>query len=146
MQRLTEILRTGHRYQQEWPMHKSLYAVFPDCRIISATQFAARFMPPVAVVVVVIQLSFLGVSHLPQILATALFFISLPFQGWFWLGKRAKTPLPAATRAWYQDIYTKCAKAGILLPKLSARPDYMELAKVMKIAFNNLDNAFDQYV
>ena len=48
-QSVTTMLKDGQEYMKTWPLRKELYALFPDCRVVAATRFAIKVMPPLAV-------------------------------------------------------------------------------------------------
>ena len=88
---LFSLFRRGQHYAKTWPMEKRLAPMFIENRTIRATRYAIRFMP---------RLPFYPVladsvrwTAWPAV-ATALFALSLPMQGLWWLGKRSVTPLP----------------------------------------------------
>ncbi|MEG0280090.1 MAG: terminus macrodomain insulation protein YfbV [Morganella sp. (in: enterobacteria)] len=139
-QGLFRALRLGQRYATLWPVVKQLAPVFPENRVIKATRFGIRFMPPVAVFTLTWQIA-LGGALGPAI-ATALFACSLPLQGLWWLGRRAATPLPAGLLNWFHEIRAKFSEAGIAMAPVEGTPDYMALAELLKRAFKQLDNSF----
>ena len=47
-QSVTTMLKDGQEYMKTWPLRKELYALFPDCRVVAATRFAIKVMPPLA--------------------------------------------------------------------------------------------------
>lgn len=71
-------------------------------------------------------------------------FISLPLQGQLWLGHRANQPLPPSLLSWYFEIAEKMRKEGCPVTRPQTKPRYMELAVLLKKAFENMDNAFTQ--
>ena len=50
-QSIMTMLKNGQQYMKTWPVRKELYAFFPECRVVAATKFAIKTMPPVAMVV-----------------------------------------------------------------------------------------------
>ena len=138
----SNILRKGKVYMDLWPMNRALYSLFPECRIVSATKFGIQVMPAIAVLTVALQIHYLGLEYLPQSLAIGVFFFSLPIQGLIWLGNRSKEPLPPAVKQWYLDIYEKMQAQGCALEKISKKPTYTELARLLNTAFKQLDKAF----
>lgn len=86
------IFKLGFKYMNVFPTDKRFSAYFPEIRIIEFTKLAARFMPPIATLILLLQY-FL---HADLGLAIVMFFVicSLPFQGLIWLGFRARSPLP----------------------------------------------------
>lgn len=135
-------LKDGREYMRVWPMEKQLYAMFPECRIITATKFGIQVMPPIAIMVVALQLHYLGMEFLPQALTVGIFFFSLPLQGLFWLGSRSNQTLGPAMLAWCRDIHTKMQQHGCALEALPPKPRFIELAKLLRTAFKELDRAF----
>ncbi|CAM2922099.1 terminus macrodomain insulation protein YfbV [Vibrio rarus] len=126
-------------YMDLWPMRKELSPMFPEHRVIKATRFGIRVMPAVAAISVLTQLTFQNGNSLPQAIVVALFAISLPLQGFWWLGTRSNTLLPPALASWYRDIHQKIIESGISLEPLKAKPRYKELAQLLNRAFRQLD-------
>ncbi len=143
-QSITFLLRDGQEYMNLWPVRKELYGRFPECRVITATRFAIKVMPAMAVVATVMLYQLLGAVYLPQAIAVGAFFISLPLQGLFWLGHRASQPLPPTTRSWYQEIRNNMAKQGLQVARPPQAPRYMDLAALLRRAFDSLDETFTQ--
>ncbi|GGD53604.1 terminus macrodomain insulation protein YfbV [Lacimicrobium alkaliphilum] len=141
-QSIPALFRDGQDYLQTWPMKKELYGLFPECRVIAATRFSIRYMPPLAILVAFVHLGTMGQSALPQAIALAAFFISLPMQGLLWLGHRSNQPLPPAMASWYRDIHQKMRQQGCQLHSVKARPRYKELANLLSKAFKELDRVF----
>jgi uncharacterized membrane protein YfbV (UPF0208 family) len=134
-------LKDGQDYMNLWPMRKELIPLFPEHRIISATRFGIKIMPAVAAISVLLQLSFQNLSGLPQAIVIALFAISLPIQGFWWLGTRSNTLLPPALAAWYRDLHQKITETGTALEPAKRKPRYKELAKLLNRAFRQLDKS-----
>lgn len=132
-------LREGQVYMELWPMRKELMPIFPEQRIIKATRFGIKVMPAVAAISVLTQLSFQNMSGLPQAIIIALFAISMPIQGFWWLGTRSKTLLPPSLASWYREIHQKIAETGMALEPPKAKPRYKELAQLLNRAFRQLD-------
>ncbi|OSN06248.1 hypothetical protein AU510_07800 [Lonsdalea britannica] len=134
------LLRLGQHYMKTWPTDKRLAPVFPENRVVRTTLFAIRFMPPLAVFTLSWQVALGG--QLGPVVATALFALSLPMQGLWWLGRRAITPLPPSLLQWFHDIRQRLLDAGLALAPLEEKPTYQMLADVLKRAFKQLDKAF----
>ncbi|MEI8656752.1 MULTISPECIES: terminus macrodomain insulation protein YfbV [Vibrio] len=132
-------LKDGQKYMQVWPMRKELNLLFPESRIIKATRFGIKVMPAVAAISVLTQMSFQNVQAMPQAVVVALFAISLPLQGMWWLGNRANTQLPPALAGWYREIHAKIVETGSALEPIKPKPRYKELAMVLNRAFRQLD-------
>jgi uncharacterized membrane protein YfbV (UPF0208 family) len=140
------LLNDGHNYSKVWPRNYRLGALFPEPRVIKATQLGITVMPLMAVISVSVQLSYLGPEYLPLALTFALFLLSMPVQGLYWLGKRANTQLPPALASWYREIYGKMIAEGVE-PKVSlSKPKYLELGYLLKDVFERMDKAFSQEI
>ncbi|WP_409311516.1 terminus macrodomain insulation protein YfbV [Pectobacterium sp. B1J-3] len=135
-----KLLQRGQHYMKTWPADKRLAPVFPENRVVRATQFAIRFMPPLAVFTLTWQIALGG--QLGPAIATALFACSLPMHGLWWLGRRSVTPLPPTLLTWFHDIRHKLLESGLALAPLEDAPTYQSLADVLKRAFKQLDKTF----
>ncbi len=134
------LFRRGTYYSKKWPMEKQLAPVFIENRIIRGTRFATRCMPPLAVFTLCWQIALGG--QLGPAVATALFAVSLPMQGLWWLGKRSVTPLPPTTLSWFYEVRNKLAESGQALAPVEGKPNYQALAETLKRAFKQLDKTF----
>jgi uncharacterized membrane protein YfbV (UPF0208 family) len=141
---IATLVKDGHTYSKIWPMQKLLFALFPECRVIAATKFAYKVMPGLGIFSVLLLVNVHGWQYLPQALAMGGIFISLPLQGQLWLGHRANQPLPPSLLSWYFEIAEKMRKEGCPVTRPQTKPRYMELAVLLKKAFENMDNAFTQ--
>lgn len=81
-------------------------------------------------------------GQLGPAVATALFALSLPMQGLWWLGKRSVTPLPPAILNWFYEVRGKLQESGQVLAPVEGKPDYRALADTLKRAFKQLDKTF----
>ncbi|MCF6436163.1 terminus macrodomain insulation protein YfbV [Pseudoalteromonas sp. MMG022] len=135
-------VQLGRQYAKEWPMRKELAPIFAEYRVIKATELSLTVMPILAIFTVFFQTSQLGAQYLPQAIAAALFFLSLPVQGLLWLGKRCDTPLNPSLNSWYNELYHKMVANGYDAPSTSRKPRYRELAKLLSDMFNKMDKAF----
>lgn len=141
-QSLATMFKDGQAYMRVWPMQKELYTLFPECRVISATRFAINVMPPLAVISAAMMVNHYGYAYLPQGIAIAAFFLSLPLQGLLWLGHRSQQHLPPSVKTWYLEVHQKMQQQGCALQAAKSRPRYMELASLLKTAFDELDRVF----
>ncbi|POB65974.1 hypothetical protein CRN59_33580, partial [Vibrio vulnificus] len=114
--------RDGQKYMDTWPMRKELSAIFPEQRIIKATRFGIKVMPAIAAISVLTQMAFNNYQALPQAIVMALFALSLPLQGMWWLGHRSNTQLPPALATWYRELHQKIVESGSALEPLKSRP------------------------
>ena len=142
-QSIALMFKEGHEYMKTWPMEKQLYALFPECRVVAATRFSMKYMPPLAVISGATLVNTYGVEFIPQAIAVAAFFMSLPMQGLLWLGHRSQQVLPPAMRAWYQEVQLKMRQQGCAVGiQKHSKPRYKELARLLKTAFDELDRVF----
>ncbi|EJU9971740.1 terminus macrodomain insulation protein YfbV [Vibrio alginolyticus] len=138
---LIHSLKDGQNYMEIWPVRKELSAIFPEQRIIKATRFGIKVMPAVAAIGVLTQMAFNNYHALPQSIVVALFAISLPLQGIWWLGARSNTKLPPSLASWYRELHQKIVETGFALEPVKARPRYKELAIILNRAFRQLDKS-----
>ena len=143
-QSVVTMFRDGQDYLNTWPVKKELYAYFPECRVIAATKLAMMVMPPIAVLACAVLINTFGMDYLPQAMAIGAFFLSLPLQGLLWLGHRSNQLLPPQLNHWYQEIHRKMRAEGCQVSSMKSRPQYKELASLLKIAFDELDRIFTQ--
>ncbi|MCG3722540.1 terminus macrodomain insulation protein YfbV [Vibrio cincinnatiensis] len=132
-------LKDGQKYMDTWPMRKELNLLFPEGRIIKATRFGIKVMPAIAAISVLTQMSFQNMQAMPQTVVMAIFAISLPLQGIWWLGNRANTQLPPSLAGWYRELHQKILETGFALEPMKSKPRYKELALVLNRAFRQLD-------
>ncbi|MGV3346027.1 terminus macrodomain insulation protein YfbV [Enterobacteriaceae bacterium LUAb1] len=135
-----KLFQLGQHYMDTWPNDRRLASAFPENRVTTATRFAIRFMPPLAVFILTWQIT-LG-SHTGPAVAAALFACSLPLQGLCWLGKRSVTPLPPALLHWFHEVRTKLQESGLAMAPVEGKPTYQSLADILKRAFKQLDKTF----
>ncbi|MDA9557642.1 DUF412 domain-containing protein [Vibrio sp.] len=139
-------LKEGQKYMDSWPMRKELMPLFPELRIIKATKFAMTAMPAVASISVLTQMAFDNYGALPQSIVIALFALSMPLQGLWWLGNRSKKVLPPSLASWYGELHQKITESGVALEPMKSKPRYKELAHILDRAFKQLDrSAFDRW-
>lgn len=136
------MIQDGHHYMKLWPKEKALNSLLPEGKVISATDLAIKTMPPLALVASVSLVQIHGPDYLPQAIAVAAFFITLPMQGILWLGHRSNQLLPPSLKAWYKEVHATLMANGCHLESVKTHPKYKELASMLKIAFREMDKAF----
>ena len=141
-------LKRGQIYLQTWPLEAKLGIIFPENRIIKATKFAQKFMPFMAVFSVVWQQLYAktDLTALAIAILTALCALVMPFQGLYWLGKRAESPLEPQSSQWFYEISERLRKQHESLPTVQDRLTYQHLAEVLQKAQQKLDKAFWQEI
>ncbi len=142
MSAMFSTLKAGLQYSRDWPVVLELNSVFPENKVIRMTVFAQKTLPVVAVVGALVQFNQLGSSQLPLILTMMLFILSMPFQGWYWLGKRSQTELPPGLTSWYGEIKQKMQAQGLQTQNPQHKLRYADLALLLKQAFGQLDKTF----
>ncbi|HHX0693508.1 TPA: terminus macrodomain insulation protein YfbV, partial [Yersinia enterocolitica] len=55
-----QVLQRGQLYMKTWPANKRLATVFPENRVVTATRFGIRFMPPLAIFTLTWQIALGG--------------------------------------------------------------------------------------
>lgn len=128
-------LKQGQYYLTTWPLVPQLNLIFPENRIIKITLFAQKITPFLAVFSVFWQQLYARneISALAIAILTALFALMLPLQGLYWLGKRAKTPLPAQSAVVFQQICQQLRQVNQNVIHIE-QPTYQDLAEVLKKA------------
>lgn len=126
-----QVLQSGQKYAAIWP-HHAVVAAMTETRVVPAVKFAAHWMPGAAVVNFLVQWQWLGESLMPQAVVSSLFLLSLPIQGWFWLGRRALSPLDPRLKHWYLEL---AQKLGV---QPRSKPIRMDLARLLRKALKEL--------
>lgn len=128
---LLKTFRMGQEYAKVWPRH-AVVAAMTESRVVPAVKFAERWVPAVAILNFFVQWEWLGSQGLAQVVVTSLFLLSIPLQGWYWLGQRAQAPLDPKLHHWYRDLAVKLA----VQPQ--AKPTHLMLAKLIRKALQEL--------
>ncbi|WP_024872810.1 terminus macrodomain insulation protein YfbV [Tolumonas lignilytica] len=137
MNSFSKTLSYGADYSSIWPSHPELAAFFPEQTIIYLLNWGKRLIPAVVILSGCLQMQWGNPVNWPTFIASCLFALSLPVQGYYWLGKRAETLLPPSLTRWYFDINQKMNYA----PSVN-RPSYFDLATTLRKAFEQLDRVF----
>lgn len=141
-----QTIQAGQRYLATLPNHRKLGLFLLDARVIRLVKFASRFMPAFACFSLLWQYFFSDPTQsiLANAVITALFAISIPFQGLYWLGKRAKAPLALSLLDWYENLRQKLLSEQINLDANTA-PTYQDFANLLQLAEKTWGNSyFDQ--
>lgn len=135
--------KLGQHYLETWPQQAKLGMIFPENRIIRSVRFAQKAMPAIAVLAIVWQQLALPGNQMALAAAvlTALFALSFPLQGLWWLGKRAQQSLAESAREAYQKIGSGLQKQNIAF-NLAEKPTFLDLAKLLKTADKHLTADF----
>lgn len=137
------LLKQGQKYADSWPLQPKLAAIFPESRVIKATKFAQKLMPFIAVFSIVWQQLYAKHHDVAFSLAilTALFALCIPFQGLYWLGKRAQTPLPPQSAVKFKQISQQLILKQVVLAQID-KPTYQDLAELLQKAERHLGREF----
>lgn len=129
-------IQAGQRYLNTFPNQKKLNLFMPDYRLIRLVKFAGKAMPAFACFAVCWQFFFPDPEHstLASSFITALFALSIPFQGLYWLGKRAKSPLPLPLLEWYENLRQKLNSETKKQIADQTMPNYQDFANLLKLA------------
>jgi hypothetical protein len=136
---LFSTLTTGWQYSRVWPTKTELNAIFPENKVIFLTRQGARYLQVLAVLTAVAQLKLLGPDFLGQILAMMLLLVSMPLQGWYWLGVRANSALPPALINWGNEIREQIQQHSQSQGIPGVPKNYFDLARLLQLAYQQLD-------
>lgn len=140
------VLQAGQRYLDTYPMRKKLALFMPDYHLIRLVRFSSRAMPAFACFAVLWQYFFQDPEQAitANAVITALFALSIPYQGLFWLGKRAKSPLPLSLVKWYEELRQKLISEQHNIAEQSM-PTYQDFANLLQLADQTWgDQYFDE--
>ncbi|WP_301098946.1 terminus macrodomain insulation protein YfbV [Otariodibacter sp.] len=138
------ILQAGQHYLNTFPNQKKLNLFLPDYRLVRLVKFSSRIMPAFACFAIVWQFGFADPeqSITANSIITALFALSIPFQGLFWLGKRAKSPLPLSLLEWYETLRQKLIHEQHKKIADQAVPSYQDFANLLQLAEKTWGDAY----
>lgn len=137
------LMQAGQPYLNTFPNQKKLGLFMPDYRFIRLVKYSARIMPAFACFAVIWQYFFHDPeqSILANAILTALFAISIPFQGLFWLGRRAKSPLSLSLLTWYEELRIKLISEQHNIAD-QAMPTYQDFAHLLQLAEKTWGSAY----
>ena len=89
---MLDTFQSGQRYLNTYPQQKKLSLFMIDYRLIQLIKFSGKWMPSFACFTILWQYFFKDPSQsiLANSVITALFAVSIPYQGLYFLGKRSK--------------------------------------------------------
>lgn len=116
--------------------------MFSQTKAIKLTELAMTVAPAIAFITAWLQLNYLGYESLNTALAMSLLILSIPFHGYFLLGKQANETLPLGLKSWYKEIEQQLKEKQVDLAQVKSRDaaksnrlTYMDLAKLLKLLF-----------
>ncbi|HDZ3658852.1 TPA: DUF412 domain-containing protein [Mannheimia haemolytica] len=141
---MLSLFDAGQRYLNTLPNQKKLANFMPDYHIIRLVKFSSKVMPAFACFALVWQYCFTDPTQsiLANSVLTAVFAISIPFQGLYWLGKRARSPLSLSLLEWYESLRQKLISAQVKLEETQAVPSFQDFANLLKLAEETWGNEY----
>lgn len=141
---MLSLFDAGQRYLNTLPNQKKLANFMPDYHIIRLVKFSSKVMPAFACFALVWQYFFADPTQsiLANSVLTAVFAISIPFQGLYWLGKRARSPLSLSLLEWYESLRQKLISAQVKLEETQAVPSFQDFANLLKLAEETWGNDY----
>ncbi|QGM80449.1 terminus macrodomain insulation protein YfbV [Otariodibacter oris] len=138
------ILQAGQNYLNTFPNQKKLNLFLPDYRLIRLVKLSSRIMPAFACFAIIWQFSFADPEQTitANAIITSLFALSIPFQGLFWLGKRAESPLPLSLLEWYETLRQKLIHEQHKKIGDQAVPSYQDFANLLQLAEKTWGDAY----
>lgn len=116
--------------------------MFEQTKAIKLTELAMTVAPAIAFITAWLQLTYLGYESLNTALAMSLLILSIPFHGYFLLGKQADEALPLGLKSWYKEIEQQLKEKQVDLEQVrsnqatkSKNLTYMDLAHLLKVLF-----------
>ncbi len=137
-------LKDGKEYAKVWPNRKELTLYFVEHKVIALLKATHTLLVPGAVLVAALQYHLLGAESLPQIIASALFLLSIPVQAELWLGHRATSKLPPFFHGFYRDLHAKMKQAGYDVNIKTHQPRFADLARLLRDMYDKTDKAFQK--
>lgn len=134
---VVEIVKLGRRYMQLWPEKAELASYFEEYRSIQISRLVCRYLPGIALFVLIMKLYLGGVQLLPQSLVYTLFILSIPVQALVMLGVKADKFLPPALSNWYKEGVAKINQSGGQIKLSMQKPRYIDLAMLLNVSYAN---------
>lgn len=118
--------------------------MFEQTKTVKLVNLLLSVSPAIAASIMWLQLDYLGMKSLNTALAMSLLVLSIPFHGYFILGKQALMPLPVGLKSWYHEIEQKLKQNDVFTPDRErhvsvdvkkGKLTYMDLAALLKELF-----------
>ncbi|EIG25852.1 terminus macrodomain insulation protein YfbV [Haemophilus paraphrohaemolyticus] len=143
---MLETFQSGQRYLNTYPQQKKLNVFMIDYRLIQLIKFSGKWMPAFACFTILWQYFFTDPSQsiLANSVITALFAVSIPYQGLYFLGKRSKSPLPLHLMDWYEELRQKLVNEKVKLTACPVQsvPSYQDFANLLQLAEKTWGNKY----
>ncbi|WP_268245250.1 terminus macrodomain insulation protein YfbV [Thalassotalea profundi] len=132
-----EIFKLGRKYMELWPKKAELNHYFDEYRAVQIGRLVYRYLPAMALFVLIMQLYFGGADILAQALVYFLFLLSIPLQAVVMLGVKADKFLPPALADWYRRGVAKVNEQDGDIKLSIRRPRYLDLATLLNVSYAN---------
>lgn len=141
---MLSLFEAGQRYLSTLPNQKKLANFMPDYHVIRLVKFSSKVMPAFVCFALMWQYFFADPTQsiLTNSVLTAIFAVSIPFQGLYWLGKRAKSPLTLSFLEWYETLRQKLITAQVKIDNEQAVPSFQDFANLLKLAEETWGNKY----
>lgn len=137
-------LQAGFKFSRLWPSNEPYLLMFEQTKSVKLVNLLLTVTPAIAATIIWMQLDYLGMESLNTALAMALLVLSIPFHGYFILGKQALMPLPLGLKSWYHEIEQNLKQTEVFTPDRErhvsvdvkkGKLTYMDLAVLLKELF-----------
>ena len=132
-----EIFQLGRRYMDLWPNKAELNHYFDEYRAVQMGRMVYRYLPGVALFVLIMQLYVGGSELLAQALVYFFFLLSIPVQAVVMLGVKADKFLPPALADWYKKGVAKVNEEQGAIKLSLNKPRYLDLATLLNVSYAN---------
>lgn len=135
--------KAGQIYLNTFPNQKKLNLFLPDYRLIQLIKLSSKIMPAFACFAILWQYFFAASEQgiAASATLTALFALSIPFQGLYWLGRRANSPLPLSLLEWYEHLRQQLRNQQYKMAE-QAVPSYQDFATLLQLAEKTLGQGY----
>jgi uncharacterized membrane protein YfbV (UPF0208 family) len=130
-----EIIKLGRKYMLLWPERPELKQYFAEYHAVHFAKLAYKFLPGIAVFMLIMQLYISGFEQLPMALVYFFFTLSLLVQALVMLGVKADKFLPPSLATWYKEGVAKVNQNGGKIKLSVSKPRYMDLAYLLSISY-----------
>lgn len=145
MANFSKTIQQGIDYAKCWPSEPALSSMFIEHRLIGVIPWLNRLMPALAVITLLLPYLGQQLELVPQSAVFSVLFLSAPFHLYYWLGHRSTTSLPPELAQWYRELHHKLKLAGETVHPIVSKPRYIELAEMLRKAFDRFDRGFVIY-
>lgn len=132
-----ELIKLGRRYMLLWPERSELKQYFIEYHAVQVARLSYRFLPGVALFVLIMQLYFSGLDALPETLVYVFFILGIPVQALVILGVKADKLLPPSLASWYKEGVAKVNQNGGDIKLSINKPRYFDLANLLNLSYGN---------